>query len=110
MLSGLGLLLAPRATLALMQSNVEYDPTMARWVAMLSMALATLIIQSIRHRLSVLYPFGFMMPAAMLIGFLGFYVQTRNPLFLSIAFVVGLGVAATGVSWLIDKASKVSTS
>ena len=35
------------------------------------------------------------MPAAMLVGFVGLYLQSANPLFLVVSAVVGIGVVAT---------------
>ena len=42
----------------------------------------------LRHRLAVLYPLGFVMPAAMLAGFASLYQLSGDPLFLSVAGVV----------------------
>jgi hypothetical protein len=104
-LSGLALLLAPRAALAAMLSNADYGVVMPRWVGMLSVAMGTLVGQVARQRIVVLYPLSFFMPAAMLVGFVGMYLQSENPLFLAVSGVVGLGVLATGVSMLIEKAN-----
>jgi uncharacterized protein YjeT (DUF2065 family) len=97
-LSGLALLLAPQAALAAMLSNTDYGVVMPRWVGMLSVAMGTLIVQVVRQRVVALYPLSFFMPAAMLIGFVGMYLQSENPLFLAVAAVVGIGVVATGMS------------
>ncbi len=102
--SGGGLLLAPRAALALMLSDADYGLVMPRWVGMLSVALGTLVAQIVRHRVAVLYPLSFVMPAMMLFGFVGMYLQSANPLFLSVAAVVGAGVVATGTSMLASHA------
>jgi len=105
-LSGLALLLAPRAALTAMLSDTDYGTVMPRWVGMLSVAMGTLVAQIVRQRVVVLYPLSFFMPAAMLIGFVGMYLQSSNPLFLAIAGVVGVGVLATGVSMLAEKTSR----
>src|SRR5664279_547353 len=105
-LSGLALLLAPRAALTAMLSDTDYGTVMPRWVGMLSVAMGTLVAQIVRQRVVVLYPLSFFMPAAMLIGFVGMYLQSSNPLFLAIAGVVGVGVLATGVSMLVEKTSR----
>ncbi len=102
-LTGLGLGLAPQQTLAMMGSTADYGPTMPRWVGMFSLALGALIVQALRHRLLVLYPLGFFMPAAMLLGFLALYVQSGDPLFLGVAAVVLVGVVASGACLLLDR-------
>src|SRR5438270_9444133 len=75
LLTGLGLLLAPRVTLQLLGSSVDYGAIMPRWVGMFSVALAAVIGQVLRHRLTVLYPLGFFMPGAMLFGFVALFIQ-----------------------------------
>lgn len=107
-LTGAALLIAPAASLHLMLSTVDYGAVMPRWVGMMSLALGALIGQAVRHRLKVLYPLGFFMPAAMLFGFVGLYKQSEDPLFLSVAAVVGVGVVLTGTSLLLDFAGNRS--
>jgi uncharacterized protein YjeT (DUF2065 family) len=105
-LSGLALLFAPRAALTAMLSNADYGIVMPRWVGMLSVAMGTLVGQIVCQHVVVLYPLSFFMPAAMLVGFVGMYFQSANPLFLTVAAVVGAGVVATGVSMLAEKANR----
>jgi uncharacterized protein YjeT (DUF2065 family) len=106
-LTGLGLLVAPAVTLQLMGSSVDYGSTMPRWVGMFSVALAAVITQVLRHRLSVLYPLGFLMPGAMLFGFVALYFESGDKLFLVVAAVVAVGVAATGLSLWLDRKSTI---
>jgi uncharacterized protein YjeT (DUF2065 family) len=108
-ITGLALLVAPAASLRLMLSTADYGDVMPRWVAMMSLALGALIGQTVRHRLKVLYPLGFFMPAAMLVGFIGLYKLSQDPLFLTVLAVVGVGVVLTGTSLLFDLAAKRST-
>jgi len=103
LITGLGLLAAPRAVLQLMGSSVDYGATMPRWVGMFSVALAAMIVQVLRHRLTVLYPLGFFMPGAMLFGFVGLFLQSGDALFLVVAAVVLVGVAMTGISLWLDR-------
>ena len=108
-LTGLGLLIAPGATLESMGSSVDYGSIMPRWVGMFSVALAAVIGQVLRHKLTVLYPLGFFMPGAMLFGFLALYFKSGDKLFLVVAAVVAVGVVATGVSLWLDKKRSVLT-
>ncbi len=102
LLTGLGLALAPSVTLALLGSIVDYGPIMPRWVGMFSIALAAVIVQVLRHRLTVLYPMGFFMPGAMLFGFGALYLASGDRLFLAVMAVVGLGVTMTGLGLWAD--------
>lgn len=103
LLTGLGLALAPGATLDLLGSTFDYGPIMPRWVGMLSIALAAVIVQVLRHRLTVLYPMGFFMPGAMLFGFGALCLTSGDKLFLAVMAVVGVGVATTGLSLWLDR-------
>jgi hypothetical protein len=106
--SGLGLLVAPVATLRMMGSTVDYGDVMPRWVGMFSVALAALIAQVLRHRLAVLYPLGFLMPGAMLFGFIALRLKSGDPLFGVVAGVVGVGVALTGASLWLDRRKRAA--
>ena len=105
-LTGLALVVAPTASLQLAHSTADYGDVMPRWTGMMSIALAALIAQTVRHRLEILYPLGFVMPAAMLVGFVGLYRLSGDPLFLVVLAVVAVGVATTGITlWLDSRAS-----
>ena len=101
-ITGLALAIAPTPSLHAMLATGDYGEVMPRWVAMMSLALAALIGQTVRRRLTVLYPLGFFMPAAMMIGFVGLYRLSGDPLFLSVLAVVAFGVLLTGASLLVD--------
>lgn len=102
LLTGVSLLIAPAASLRLMLSTADYGDVMPRWVAMMSLALAALIAAAIRHRVKALYPLGFFMPAGMLLGFVGLYRLSGDPMFLAVIAVVAVGVMLTGASLLLD--------
>jgi uncharacterized protein YjeT (DUF2065 family) len=102
LVTGLALAVAPTAALRALQSSADYGDGMPRWVGMMSLALAALIAQTLRHRVVAMYPLGFFMPAGMLIGFVALYRQSGDPLFLSVLAVVGVGVVATGCSLALD--------
>ncbi len=104
-ITGLALAIAPSASLRLMLSTADYGEVMPRWVAMMSLAMGALIAQTLRHRLQMLYPLGFFMPAAMGVGFIGLYRLSGDPLFLTVVAVVGVGVVLTGTSLLLDRAA-----
>ena len=107
--SGVALLVAPEPTLKAMLTSADYGNVMPRWVGMLSVALGTVVVQVLRHRLAVLYPLGFFMPAAMLLGFAAMYLRTADPLFLTVLAVVGIGVLASGISLLLERRAERRT-
>jgi len=102
--TGLLLLVAPRMTLRLLLSNGDYgSDVFVRVVGLLLLAVGLIVVQIIRYRVEVLYPTTLMVRAVFLIGFLGFYLYTRDPLFLVILGVVGLGFILTGTSYWLDR-------
>jgi len=103
LVTGLALAVAPTAALRALQSSADYGDVMPRWVGMMSLALAALIAQTLRHRVVAMYPLGFFMPGAMLFGFVGLFLQSGDALFLVVAAVVLVGVAMTGISLWLDR-------
>ena len=102
--TGLLLLVAPRTTLRLLLSNGDYgSDVFVRVAGLLLLAVGFIVVQIIRYRAEVLYPTTLMVRAVFLIGFLGFYLYTRDPLFLVILGVVGLGFILTGTSYWLDR-------
>lgn len=97
-------LVAPRETFRLMLSNVDYgSDVFPRVAGLLLLAIGFIVVQIIRHQVEALYPTTLMVRAGFLVGFVGFYLSTRDPLFLVVLGVVGLGFALTGTSYWLDQ-------
>ena len=108
--TGLALLLAPRTTLRLMLSNGQYgSDVFARVAGLLLLALGIIIVQIIRLRAEALYTTTLMARSVLLVGFLGFYWYTRDPFFLVVLGVVGVGFALTGTSYWLDRHERRET-
>jgi uncharacterized protein YjeT (DUF2065 family) len=101
--TGLLLLLAPQATLRLLLSNGNYGDVFPRVAGILIIAVGMIVVQIIRHRVEVLYPTTLGVRALFLVGFVGFYRYTGDPLFLVLTGVVGLGFILTGTSYWLDR-------
>jgi uncharacterized protein YjeT (DUF2065 family) len=102
--TGLLLLVAPRATLRLLLSNGDYgSDVFVRVAGLLLLAIGIIVVEIIRLRVEALYPTTLMVRALFLAAFLGFYLYTRDPLFLVILGVVGLGFLLTGTSFWLDR-------
>ena len=102
--TGLLWLVAPRATFKLMLSNGDYgSDVFPRVAGLLLLAIGIIVVQIIRLRAEVLYATTLMVRSVFLAGFLGFYWYTRDPLFLVVLGVVGLGVVLTGTSYWLDR-------
>lgn len=96
-------LVAPRPTFKLMLSNGDYgSDVFPRVAGLLLLAIGFFVVQIIRHRAEAIYPTTLMVRAGFLIGFVGFYLSTRDPLFLVVLGVVGLGFVLTGTSYWLD--------
>jgi uncharacterized protein YjeT (DUF2065 family) len=101
--TGLLLLVAPQQTLQLLLSNGDYGNVFPRVAGMLLLAIGIFVVQIIRRRVEALYGTTLAVRALFLVGFLGFYWCTRDPLFLVIVAVVGLGFILTGTSYWLDR-------
>jgi hypothetical protein len=103
LLGGLGLLFFPAQVLALLLSNGHYDAVMTRVAGMVLAGLGLVIYGIIRTRSEVLYPSTLQVRAFFLACFVVFYATTKDPFFLVLFAIVGLGVALTGVAYLSDR-------
>jgi hypothetical protein len=102
--TGLLLLVAPRAAFALLLSNRDYgSDVFPRVAGLLLLGLGIVVVQIIRLKAEILYPTTLIVRSLFLVGFIGFYVYTRDPFFLVVVAVVGLGVALTGTTYWLDR-------
>ena len=101
--SGIFLLIAPRLALELLLSNGDYGPILPRLAGLLLLGLGILVVQIIRHRVSALYLTTLGVRAVFCVGFVVLYALSGDPLFLVLLAVVGLGVLATSVSYVVDR-------
>jgi len=104
-LIGLGLLFAPDSTLRLLQSNAEYGDVFPRVAGMLMSGLGLSVFGMIRARSSEQYPATLFMRVYFIACFVAFYAMTRDPLFLVLVGIVGLGLILTLASYLLDHRS-----
>src|SRR5262245_30908204 len=107
LLIGLGLLFAPHGTLKILQSNRQYDDVFVRFAGMLMSGLGLSIFGMIRARSSQQYPATLFMRVYFISCFVAFYAVTRDPLFLVLVGIVGLGFVLTLTSYLLDRKSTI---
>ncbi len=100
---GLAFLTVPEVTLKLMFSNGSYGDVLPRFVGLLMVALGIIVLQATRHRLQVLYPTALVVRTGMLPVMFALYLYSRDPLFITLLAIVGLGVILTGVSYWLDR-------
>lgn len=62
-----------------------------------------IVVQIIRHRLEMLYLTTLFVRAFIVLSLSGLYVYSRDPLFLVLIALVGLGMILTGTSYLFDR-------
>ena len=101
--SGVFLLLAPQLALHLLFSTGDYGDILPRLAGLLLLGLGILVVQIVRYRLSALYTTALAVRVLFCLGFVVLYVMSRDPLFLVLIGVVGVGVVATSVSYVLDR-------
>lgn len=102
-LIGLGLLFAPDATLRLLQSTGEYGDVFPRVSGMLMSGLGIAVFGIIRAGASELYPATLIVRTYFMVCLAVFYGRTRDPLFLTLFVIVGIGFVLTLSSYLLDR-------
>jgi uncharacterized protein YjeT (DUF2065 family) len=105
-ITGLFLLFNPAQAFRLMLATGTYDDVFPRVSGLLLFGIGVLVVQIIRLKAEIIYGTTLIVRSIFLIGFLGFYLATRDPVFLVILGVVGLGVALTGTSYVLDRRGK----
>lgn len=100
---GLGLLVAPHATLGALQSNGDYGDIFPRVAGMLMSGLGLSVFGMIRARSYQQYPATLAIRAYFLVCIAAFYAMTRDPLFLVLGAIVAVGVVLTFGSFFLDR-------
>src|SRR5206468_11188849 len=94
---GLALLVFPKEALRLLLSNGDYGDTMPRFAGMLMAGLGMNIFGIVLSRTETLYPRTLLVRAFFLVCIATFYAMTRDPFFLVLLAVLGIGSI---LSWL----------
>lgn len=100
--SGSFLIVAPRLALQLLLSSGDYGEIFPRLGGLLLLGLGLLVAQIVRHRITALYATTLAVRGIFCIGFVVLYTLSRDPLFLVLLGVVGIGVVATSISYVLD--------
>jgi hypothetical protein len=102
-LGGVGLLLVPRWTLKVLQSNRDYGNIFPRVAGMLMSGLGLSIFGMIRARSTEQYSATLFMRAYFIVCLITFYAMTHDQLFVVLIGIVGLGLVLTFTSYLLDR-------
>jgi len=101
--AGVALVLVPSLALKLLFSNGNYGDVMPRLLGVVLLALGLIIVQIMRHRVEVLYPTTLGVRAVIVVGLVALFIYSKDPLFISLMVVVGIGMILTGTSYLLDR-------
>ncbi|MGH2621768.1 MAG: hypothetical protein ACRDHG_14535 [Anaerolineales bacterium] len=103
--AGIGLIAAPQIVLRLLLSNGDYGDVMPRLLGVVLLALGIIVLQILRLQAEALYPTTLIARSVILVCLVGIYIYARDPLFISLLGIVGLGFVLTGASYLMDRRS-----
>jgi uncharacterized protein YjeT (DUF2065 family) len=101
--SGIFLILEPGVALRLLLATGDYGEILPRLAGLLLLGLGIIVVQIVRHRISVLYPTTLGVRLVFCVGFVALYIMSRDPLFLILLVVVGIGILGTSISYVLDK-------
>ena len=100
---GLGLLFAPALALRLLGATGSYPAVLVRFMGSLLLALGILVAQIVRHRVEALYPTTLVVRVVLVATMVALYVTSRDPLFLVLTGIVGVGMILTTTGLLADR-------
>ena len=101
--AGLLLLFVPEFATKLLLSDRTYDYAPFHLAGVLLLVIGILIVQIIRHRVEMLYPTTLVARALISATLLSLFLNTGDPFFAVILVIVLIGVAMTGISYLLDR-------
>jgi hypothetical protein len=101
--AGVALVFDPSLTLKLLFSNGSYGEVMPRLVGVILLALGLIVVQIIRHRVEALYLTALGVRVVIIVGLVALFIYSKDPLFISLTIVVGIGMILTGTSYLLDR-------
>jgi uncharacterized protein YjeT (DUF2065 family) len=101
--AGIALILAPSIALKLLFATGSYGDVLPRLLGVVLLALGIVIVQIIRHSVEVLYTTTLIVRTLIVAVLVGLFIYSRDPLFISLVVVVGLGMVFTGTSYAIDR-------
>jgi hypothetical protein len=108
--SGTFLVLAPGLALRLLLSTGDYGEIFPRLGGLLLLGLGILVVQIVRYRISALYATTLAVRGVFCASFVVLYAMSRDPLFLVLLGVVGIGVVTTSISYILDSRHDVTRS
>ncbi len=101
--AGTALMFVPSLALKLLFSNGNYGDVMPRLLGVVLLALGLVIVQIIRHRVEALYTTTLGVRAIIVASLVALFIYSKDPLFISLIVVVGIGMILTGTSYLLDR-------
>jgi hypothetical protein len=101
--AGFALLLVPDFATKLLLSNRTYDDVFPRLAGALLLVIWVLIVQIIRHRVDVLYPWTVVVRIGLSAVLLALFVYSGDPFFAVIFAIVFFGVLLTGATYLWER-------
>lgn len=101
--SGVALIAVPDFALKMLFSNGTYGEVMPRLTGVIALALGIVVLQIVRHHVEVLYTTLLGMRLVLVTVLVGLYFYSRDPLFLSLVGIVGLGIVLTATGYWLDR-------
>ncbi len=102
-LGGIALMAVPDVFVRLLFSNAVYSDVVLRFLGIMLVSLGIIVIRIIHLKVESLYTTTLIVRLFICAGLIGLYVDSHDPLFLTLIAIVGLGVMLTGMSYLQDR-------
>jgi uncharacterized protein YjeT (DUF2065 family) len=100
---GIALLAIPLAAIQLIGSDTVYPPAILRLAGALMLGLGLVIADIARQGIAAMYASTLVVRTVLLTVILGLFFSTRDPMFLTLAAIVTLGMILTGLGLVLDR-------
>jgi hypothetical protein len=103
--SGFTLLVFPKFAMDTLHSNTDYGDVMPRLAGMFLFGLGIIILQLIRWRAETLYFTTIIVRTFFCACLVWFLCVTKNPMFITMLVIVGIGLLLTSTCYAIDRSA-----
>jgi uncharacterized protein YjeT (DUF2065 family) len=101
--TGLALFFAPQAFMKMLFSNQQYSDAFPQFSGLLLIGLGIVVVTVIRHGNPILYRMTLIIRIVLWTGIFAIWLQSRDPFFIAVLCVLGLGIVLTGSFYLADR-------
>lgn len=106
--TGLALFFVPQTFMKLLFSNQQYSDAFPQFSGLLLIGLGIVVVTVIRHGNPIFYRMTLIIRIVLWTGIFAIWLRSRDPFFIAVLCVLGLGIVLTGSFYLADRRKMVT--